>query len=350
MAQYYNPNNILQTKDLNKKTPEIFFIEGNRGSGKTFAFKTKLIRDFLNGKGKFAVLVRFQYEITDYENIFFKDIGPIKFPEYKMTSKMIGKGLFNELFLNDESCGYVIAINSADTIKKYSSTFVDVNQIWFDEFQSENNKYCPDEVNKFISIHTSIARGAKNGGHIRYVPVYLTSNRVSTINPYYLNLDITNRIAPNAKIIKGDGWVLEISQLQEVADEISNSAFGKAFKDSKQINYSIGKKVLLDNNNFIEKQKGEKYILTNLKYKNKEFGLWRMEKTGLLYCDTKPVSDVSTISIYNDDHTNSTWLLEDGQVFGGLMKKSYELGIVRFESIECKNAFLQFVKIKDMNK
>lgn len=54
----------------------------------------------------------------------------------------------------------------------------------FDEFQSENNDYCPNEVQKFISVHTSVARG--QGKQLRYVPVYMLSNPVTLLNPYYI--------------------------------------------------------------------------------------------------------------------------------------------------------------------
>ena len=40
-----------------------------------------------------------------------------------------------------------------------------------------------DEIRKFLSIHTSIARG--KGEQVRHVPVYMLGNQVSIINPYY---------------------------------------------------------------------------------------------------------------------------------------------------------------------
>ena len=68
----------------------------------------------------------------------------------------------------------------------------DVDVILFDEFQSESDNYCPNEVEKFISIHTSIARG--QGKMTRYVPVFMISNPVSLINPYYSALHISHRL------------------------------------------------------------------------------------------------------------------------------------------------------------
>ena len=72
-----------------------------------------------------------------------------------------------------------------------------------DEFQSETNHYCSMEVEKLISLHTTVARG--NGEMARYVPVYLIGNPVSLLNPYYSAVGITNRIQENTKFIRGKG-------------------------------------------------------------------------------------------------------------------------------------------------
>jgi hypothetical protein len=77
----------------------------------------------------------------------------------------------------------------------------------FDEFQSESNHYCSDEIKKFISIHTSVARG--QGEQVRYVPVYMLSNPVSLINPYYVELGISNRLRDDTKFLRGHGFILE---------------------------------------------------------------------------------------------------------------------------------------------
>src|SRR5699024_223926 len=99
------------------------------------------------------------------------------------------------------------AINSAENLKHCSHLLSDVDGMYFDEFQSESNHYCPNEVSKFISIHTSIARG--QGKQIRYVPVYMMSNAVSLLNPYFSALGVSSRLRADTRFLRGDGWVLE---------------------------------------------------------------------------------------------------------------------------------------------
>lgn len=74
-----------------------------------------------------------------------------------MTSKPMMHGKFHELFLNNVSCGYAIALNNADAVKKNSHMFSDISCLIFDEFQSETNRYCSDEVkNSFLFIPLSL--------------------------------------------------------------------------------------------------------------------------------------------------------------------------------------------------
>lgn len=94
--------------------------------------------------------------------------------------------------MNDESCGYALTLNSADQIKKMSHLFSDVENMFMDEYQSETNHYCNDEVKKLISVHTSLARG--QGKQVKYLPLFMASNSVSLINPYYSVLEIGNRL------------------------------------------------------------------------------------------------------------------------------------------------------------
>jgi len=135
-----------------------------------------------------------------------KDLKQIipEYADYEMKENVIVKDCIYELKLNDNVCGYSVALNNADNIKRNSTLFVDVDYIFLDEFQSETNKYCPDEVQKFISIYTSVARG--KGEQSRHVTALLCSNNVTLLNPYYTALGVGSRIQKDTKILRGHGW------------------------------------------------------------------------------------------------------------------------------------------------
>ena len=159
MPQYYDGTKLLSMQDMNGNKPEIYISTSNRSAGKTTYFNRLCVNRFLDKGEKFALLYRFNYELDDCADKFFKDISALFFPNMEMESKRRASGIYHELFLDSKSCGYAISLNSADQLKKYSHLFSDVCRILFDEFQSETNHYCTDELRKFQSIHTSIARG-----------------------------------------------------------------------------------------------------------------------------------------------------------------------------------------------
>lgn len=189
---YYDGTKLLSMKDINGKEPEILLCTTNRSGGKTTFFSRYLINRFKKYGEKFGLIYRYNYELDDCADKFFKDLSTLFFNGEIMTSKRKANGIYHELWLEDKNCGYAIALNNADTIKKYSHLFSDIERLLFDEFQSENNKYCKDEIKKFISIHTSIARGQKK--QVRKVPVIMLSNSVTIINPYYIALGISERL------------------------------------------------------------------------------------------------------------------------------------------------------------
>ena len=167
--QFYDGTKLLSTKDIDGNTPEIFICTTNRSGGKTTYFNRMVVNRFLKSGKKFGLIYRFNYELDDCADKFFKDIEKLFFTGMEMKSCRRASGIYHELFLDGKSCGYAISLNSADMIKKYSHLLSDIDSMIFDEFQSENNHYCSDEIRKFISVHTSIARG--RGKAVRYVPL-----------------------------------------------------------------------------------------------------------------------------------------------------------------------------------
>lgn len=171
MSAYYDGTKLLSMLDINGRKPEIYMCTTNRTGGKTTYFARLLVNRFLDRNEKFCLIYRYNYELDDCAQKFFKDINGLFFKGKTMTSKRKASGIFHELYLDDKPCGYAVSLNSADQLKKYSHLFSDVARMFFDEFQSETNHYCSDEIKKLLSIHTSVARG--QGEQIRYVPVYM---------------------------------------------------------------------------------------------------------------------------------------------------------------------------------
>lgn len=339
MSKYYDGTKLLSMLDINGNKPEIYMCTTNRTGGKTTYFGRLCINRFLDKNEKFGLLYRYNYELDDIVDKFYKDLGSLFFPSYTMTSKRRAKGTFQELFLNEKSCGYALSLNNADQIKKYSHLFSDIQRMIFDEFQSETNHYCDNETKKFISIHTSIARG--QGEQVRYVPVYMLSNPVSIINPYYVEMGISGRLKDDTKFLRGDGFVLEQGYIESASIEQKNSGFNRAFSKNSYTAYSSECVYLNDNKAFVEKPTGKSKYLCTLRYKGSDFALREYTENGLIYCDDKADSSFLTrISVTTDDHNINYVMLKRNDFFLSNLRYFFEHGCFRFKDMRCKEAVL----------
>ena len=339
MGNYYDGTKLLSMLDLNGKKPEIYMCTTNRTGGKTTYFGRLCVNRFLDKGEKFGLIYRYNYELDDVADKFFKDLNGLFFPDKTMSSKKRAKGIFQELFINDKSCGYAIALNSSDSIKKYSHLFSDITRMIFDEFQSESNHYCTDEITKFLSVHTSIARG--QGEQVRYVPVFMLANQVSIINPYYVAMGICNRLNAETKFLRGDGYVLEQGFIESASDSQKESGFNRAFKENNYVAYSSENVYLNDNYSFIEKPTGKSRYICTLKYKGNDFGVKEFAESGFIYCDDKPDSSFPMkITVTTDDHSINYVMLKRNDFFLSNLRYLFERGCFRFKDMRCKEAIL----------
>ena len=337
--KYYDGTKILSMNDLTGRKPEIYMITTNRTGGKTTYFGRLVVNRFLNKGEKFGLIYRYNYELDDVVDKFYKDIHSLFFPTYSMESKRRASGIFHELFLNGKSCGYALSLNSADQIKKYSHLFSDVQSMIFDEFQSETNHYCSDEIKKLLSVHTSVARG--QGEQVRYVPVYMLSNPVSLINPYYTSLGISARLKEDTKFLKGDGFVLEQGFIESASIQQKESGFNRAFASNDYVAYSTECVYLNDNKSFIEKPAGRSRYICTLRYEKVDYGIKEYADSGYLYCDDKPdVTFKNKISVTTEDHDINYVMLKRNAFVLDNLRYLFEKGCFRFKDLRCKQAVL----------
>lgn len=339
-TKYYDGTKLLSLQDINGNKPEIYICTSNRSAGKTTYFARLLVNKFVQNVEKFCLIYRFNYELDDVADKFYKDISKLFFPGTVMTSRRRANGIFHELFIGDKSCGYAVSLNSADQLKKHSHLLSDVKRMFFDEFQSETNHYCSDEIRKLISIHTSIARG--NGEQIRYVPIYMCGNPVSIINPYYIELGISERLNDNTRFLRGDGFVLEQGFVQAAADAQKQSGFNRAFAKNQYVAYASECVYLNDNKSFIEKPAGKGRYLVTLRYKNVDYAIREFAEQGIIYCDDKPDSTFKDrVTVTTDDHEINYVMLKRNDFFLANLRYYFERGAFRFKNLKCKEAVLK---------
>lgn len=339
MSTYYDGTKLLSMKDINGNKPEIYMCTSNRTGGKTTYFNRLAVNRFLKSGAKFGLIYRYNYELKDVAETFFQDIGELFFKGHTMTSERRANGMYCELFLDEKPCGYAMSLNSADMIKKKSHLLNDVECLIFDEFQSENNHYCADEVQKFRCIHTSLARG--HGEQHRYLPVYMMSNPVTILNPYYVKMGISNRLREDTNFLKGNGFVLEQGYNESASKAQKESGFNQAFAGDNYDNYSTEGTYLNDNKAFISKPEGSSRYLATLRYKGENYAIREYAESGIIYCDDKADTTYPyRVTVTTDDHSINYVMLKRNDMFLGQLRYFFEKGCFRFKDLMCKEVIL----------
>lgn len=343
-TKYYDGTKLLSLKDANGNTPEIYICTTNRSAGKTTYWNRYFVNRFIKYGEKFMLVYRQVTQLDgDVSGKFFKDIGPLFFPEYNMTHKRQKEG-YVDLYLNDIHCGYAVALRKAVKYKECSHFFSDTTRILFDEFMPDDNTYLPDEVNKLRSIHQTVARGKSKMS--RYVPVFMVANPITLLNPYYIAWGISERLRSDTKFLRGRGWVLEQGFNEDAAKAQLDSVFNQAFdEDDRYSLYSSQGKYLNDSTSFIEKIVGQKssYIAT-IKYQNKSYAIREYPNLGILYCDDHPDnSRPIRISLTTDDHDVNYVMLRRNDIYITHFRYYFDHGCFRFKNLKCKEVVFKML-------
>lgn len=337
---YYNGTKLLSMKDIDGNTPEVFISTSNRTGGKTTYFNRLMLNKYLRNSEKFMLIYRFGDELTDCAEKFFKDISGLFFEGHIMANRSRANGAYHDLYLDGDKCGYAVALNYADKIKRYSHMFSDTSRMLFDEFQSETNHYCANEVSKLMSIHTSVARG--HGQMVRYVPLYMVSNPVSILNPYYVKMNISSRLTSDVRFLRGHGYVLEQGHNSEAENAQKSSGFNKAFAGDEYLAYSSEGVYLNDNVAFVERVSGPSRYVCTLRFENCDYGVREYAEQGIIYCDDHAdLSFPARISVTTADHQVNYVMLKQNDLFISHMRYLFQRGSFRFKNLRCKDVILK---------
>lgn len=323
MGIFFDVAKIMSQTDRKGNKNIIHFVEGNRAVGKTFSIVKYVTNYYLKNKKQFIWLYRYQTELSNVAEKIYKDVtttvdretGKINFEEYEFYSISCSQGQYHKIFIRKKDSeekesviGYAIAINSAEKIKKQRAEFKFVDTIIFDEYVSEFNNYCPDEVNKFLSIITTVSSG--DGKAYRPINVLMAGNSTDKYNPYYEALKLPEVIFNDStKTYKGIGFVINFYYNEAIANEVQRNPILNAF-NTQYLNYATGFKTYLNNNNALvcHKDISKANYVFNLLYKNEIYAVFAFGES--LHITQNSVDFCkNTYCFYVDDLNLSTKLL-----------------------------------------
>lgn len=335
MEKYYNGNKLLSLLDIDGNKPELYICVGNRTSGKTVFYNNYLYNKIKSKKMRqVGIIVRYKYELESLEEQFFE---PIKFlhPQDSVEAGKINPMGYCPLMSDGKVIAYGICLNSADKIKKVSNLFNNVDALVWDEFQSAVGDYLQNEYDKLQVVHDSVARGG--GEKHRYVPLYCISNGLTLLNPLYSGTDISKRITKDVKFLRGAGYVMEQNINQDSNDELNKSGLRRAsgnLIDSNEMLYQF------DDLSAVTKVCGDSTYLCTIRHEGNEYGIRRFDN-GVVYCSKKV--DATFKKCYTNDMRGCglRWTLPPTVEH---YREKYRKGMVRFDSVMSRDAFLNFIK------
>ena len=325
------------------------FIIGSRGSGKTYGSLKFGIENWLKAKAKgktynFMYVRRFQTELdklTKARNGRLFMAVQKEFPDLNLTAES------NILKCNGEVIGYSVPLSTASILK--SDAFPYVGDIIFDEFIIDSHgsyHYLRDEVTKFLDLYETVSRG-------RDVRVWFLSNAVSLTNPYfdYFHLDKPHngdiqRFGKSKEILVQNLAPPELIELRK------KSRFGKIIAGSDYAEYAFDNDWLLDNTDFVELKTRRSHYFVTIFYKSKPIGIWHDSFQGIFYVsDDVDLQYGLQFSATTDDHKPNVMLFSGAKQNKWLqnLKRAYQLGAVRYESIQLKNYFRDIMRMANLN-
>lgn len=335
---FYTGEKLLSSLDVNKKKPELYLCTDLRSSGKTTFFVKMLTNRFLKTGEKFVYLVRFNNELDDLSKCLYEDVGSLFFKGRKFESSIKG-GFYSDIRVDGVTMGYGLAINSADKIKRKSHMFVGASSIMFDEFQSENNHYCPSEVQKFMSIHKSLARGGGKG--TRYLPVYMLSNHITLLNPYFTALGVTD-LHRSTRYRKGDGFVLEQLFNSQSMESSKESGFDRAFSNTDYSKMTGQGIYLNDDTSYIVKPKGLGRYRCTIIYNGREYGIVNYDDYSFIGNSVDKTFPLR-YTIKRDEIGGNSQFISRCPSLVDELRKDFATGDIRFSDLSAKDAMIHTI-------
>ena len=352
--RWHSPDKLMNALDRNGNKPGVYISLSNRGGGKTYGF-SKWIFEHMVDKGiLFGMYTRWASDLGHVALTALNSMLNDNYPDYTVRENVVD-GVYSEIWMclkeknsedveeePDRLIGFVFPINLADKIKQKSSMFIDVDILFMDEFQTLG-KYCPDEVNKFLDIHTSIARG--KGKAVRYVPIIMLSNSLSIANPYFVVLGLTTNLQDNTKFYRGNGLVLEHFINEDVREAQKADPVNIAFANADIMKTNLDNDWYFDNRTCIckpEREWGKSQYMCTLKDGKTSYAIRYYANAGFYYINYSVDSSCSTI--YNlslDGHLNLPFV-QKSAVFK-ILKDAFYKGNLRCSDIKIKNMIVNII-------
>lgn len=322
---------------------EIMFIMSNRTGGKTYSICKALMYIVFKYDVMIGLFCNKMKKMGKIANGIFAKVLEDCYPGVKMTEKNCSD-VYTEIWIENgegekKHIGFVIPLRSDYELKEVSPLLQCIDVMFMDEFQRDS--YIPDEVDKFINIHTTIARGESDDGRnygVRYLPIIMCSNFLSITNSYLATFGVMKNIQSDTKFYRGDGVSVLMFRNNEVAENQKRSAFNRLASGSSVVESNIDNKWLFDNMACVCKPEdwGVGYYICTIVNGEEKFGVVYYPRMSFYYMRYKV--DDTCRDIYNiaPGGVVNVPMLRMSPIFSNL-RTAYLAGRLMFQALPLKS-------------
>lgn len=348
-GRYYDWNRTLSYNAT------INMVLSPRGFGKTYGLRKHFVKDFLAGKGRFAVIVRHTESLKGEKGIqhgFFDKLQlNNEFPNHIFkvdgtTAYIARKPASDDVKPKWELIGYFVALTEMQDSKE--RTFVDVKNALFDEFiidKRTRKRYLPDEFSLFVHTLDSLARQeVDDTGHAiaNKMHVYLLGNACDLTNPYFIRWGINKQ--PNEGYSWYDGKFVLLHYAKDAAYQAGkrDTIVGRLVAGTKEESLLIDNDFKIADSYNIAKKSSAAQFQYGIIYAGQEFGVWMDAGIGLIFVNDRiPKNSGSPVmALTREDNTANYLQVRRGEKALKMLMDMYYADVLRFSTVGVREQFL----------
>lgn len=320
------------------------FLVGQRGVGKTYGWKKKVIRAAIRKGEEFMYVRRYKEELKVSKETFFADlVAKNEFPDwdfrtYGATAQMAPVSTRDDKKRKWRVIGHFIALSTAQAIKSVSYPLV--TNIGYDEFIIEKGAthYIANEVHAFNNLYSTVDRNQDK------TKVFFMANSVSIMNPYFLEYNIKPDESREFTVMHDGFIVVHFVEAAEFTDQVYATRFGKFIQGTAFGDFAAGNE-FADNHDSLLNVKGAsaRYTYT-IEAKQGCFSVWIDWLAGKYYVQEKRPKQELIFTILPERMDEGKTLLGYSDKVMQSLRTAFRNGNTYFDTAKSRNAFIEIFK------
>lgn len=329
-------------------------VTGARSYGKTYGWKKRCIKNFIERGETWGYLRTFDQEIKDLladgPDAFFSDITRNdEFPGYRFRTqgrmmqcgKVAGKDKKGEEIVRWKVMGQLLALTKAQSYK--GKTVANMTWIVFDEFIRETRipPYPPNCVRQLFSLWETIDRRENR------TRIVMLANAADVVNPYFVAWGIVPPpVGGHCRVPLGDAFVyVENCWSKEFEEYADDSAIGRYTKGTAYAAYAQKNQFANQSGLFVVPKPKRCRCQYNIIWGEQTFGIWcDLDRLGVLWVGGAGAGAESMALMRVDAKPDVSVIARSDPYLKGLVNRGRR-GLIEYESDRVRERFLQVLEL-----